>query len=67
MGAVASTQIPASLSEVLWLGSDKRGCYTRLDSMPVALLASAGAETHEFEAESPCWSRASKKGAAPVL
>ena len=52
MGAVASTSIPSQLAEVLWLGSDKRGCYTRLDSQPVSLLNAAGVETHELGGES---------------
>ena len=30
-GAVVSKKIEESLAEVLWLGTDKKGCYTRLD------------------------------------
>ena len=47
-GAFVSTEIDAGLSEVLWLGSDKRGCYSRLDGPELALLSAAGEETHEL-------------------
>ena len=40
-GAVCQTQAPPDVSEVLWLGSDKRGCYTRLDGFARATLAAA--------------------------
>ena len=44
MGAVVSTHLPPSVVEAIWLGSDKKGCYTRLDSAPKALLAAASVE-----------------------
>ena len=49
LGAVVSTRVDSELSEVLWLGSDKKGCYTRLDADHLSLLAAAGEETDEIE------------------
>ena len=46
-GAVVSTQVDNGLVEKIWLGSDKKGCYTQLDGQSLALLAAAGEETHE--------------------
>ena len=47
LGAVVSAKIDSGISEILWLGSDKKGCYSRLDSESLALLAAAGEEVHE--------------------
>jgi len=47
-GAVVTTESEEDLVEDLWLGSDKRGCYTRLDSPAMAMLAAAGEETHDL-------------------
>ena len=58
-GAVCSTNIDPAVSEVIWLGSDKRGCYTHLDGAATALLAAAGEEPYDTscqvfqEAENP--------------
>ena len=47
-GAVVTTESEEDLVEDLWLGSDKRGCYTRLDGPAMAMLAAAGEETHDL-------------------
>lgn len=47
LGAVTSAEVDESLVEVLWLGSDKKACYTRLDGPALAMLAAAGEEVHE--------------------
>ena len=47
LGAVVSAEVDESLVEVLRLGSDKKGCYTRLDGPALAMLAAAGEEVHE--------------------
>ena len=47
-GAYVKTEITDEVSEVLWLGSDKRGCYTRLDGPAISLLAAAGEEVHDL-------------------
>jgi len=47
LGAVVATKAEPEVAETLWLGSDKRGCYTRLDGPNLALLAAAGEEVHE--------------------
>ena len=46
LGAVVSFELGVDTAEAIWLGSDKRGCYTRLDSENVALLLAAGEEVH---------------------
>ena len=43
-GAVVSTVVDEKVSKVLWLGSDKRGGYTKLDEAPQATLAALGFE-----------------------
>eukprot|EP00435_Cladocopium_sp_Y103_P051714 s1965_g16.t1 len=40
--------LPKAVTEAVWLGSDKKGCYTRLDSANLSLLAAAGEEVHEI-------------------
>lgn len=52
-GAVVSTKIDENLAEVLWLGSDKKGCYTRLDGVGLATLAAAGEEIHDLPTADP--------------
>ena len=46
-GAFVSTEVPADVSEAIWLGSDKRGSYVTLDGFPRNLLAAAGEETYD--------------------
>ena len=46
-GAVVASEISESASEVLWLGSDKRGCHSKLDGLALSLLAAAGEDAHE--------------------
>eukprot|EP00435_Cladocopium_sp_Y103_P016644 s3901_g4.t1 len=43
-GAVVSSPISQATSQVLWLGSDKKGGYSKLDDAPKAMLASIGLE-----------------------
>ena len=38
LGAVVSTKLDPRTIETLWLGSDKKGCYSRLDSEHLACL-----------------------------
>ena len=49
LGAVVSTEVECGFAEAVWLGSDKRGCYSRLDAEHLSLLAAAGEETHELQ------------------
>lgn len=52
-GAVVSTKVDEGVAEVLWLGSDKKGCYTRLDGAGLAALSAAGEEVHDLPAVHP--------------
>ena len=47
LGAVVSAKVDPETVEVLWLGSDKKGCYSKLDAPAAALLAAAGEEVAE--------------------
>lgn len=42
-----SSKADGDVVEALWLGSSKKGCYTKLDSPFLAMLAAAGEEIHE--------------------
>ena len=43
-GAVVERELHEKFVETLWLGSDKKGAYTKLDQFPSSLLAAAGVE-----------------------
>eukprot|EP00435_Cladocopium_sp_Y103_P039252 s133_g10.t1 len=47
-GAVVSTKVEERVAEAVWLGSDKKGCYSKFDSDNLALLAAAGEDNHEL-------------------
>ena len=46
-GAFTSRRITEETAEVLWLGSDKKGCYSKLSSFPQTLLAACGEELED--------------------
>ena len=41
-GAITALQVESELSQILWLGGDKRGAYTMLDSPQRSMLRSLG-------------------------
>ena len=47
-GAYTSIQVSQSLSETLWLGGDRKGAYTMLDSSARCQLRSLGVDTDEL-------------------
>ena len=51
LGAIVKTRIEEELSEVLWLGSDKKGTYSRFDQPVQSLLCAVGEEKYEDVAE----------------
>ena len=50
-GAITSTWAPKKLVERLWLGGDRKGAYTRLDSPAASALRMLGEETCEDQKE----------------
>ena len=46
-GAITSTFVSEKLVERLWLGGDRKGAYTRLDSPAASTLRMLGEETYE--------------------
>ena len=46
-GAVTELKVPAEVSEILWLGSDKRGGYTMLDGFARAARRGLGVDCDE--------------------
>ena len=51
--AVTFTAIDPKISEAIWLGSDKRGTYSKLQAFPQSLLAAVGEELQEDLCEDP--------------
>ena len=51
-GAVVSRQVPPEIAEVVWLGGDKRGAYTKLDNPFRSLLRAIGNEWDYEDEES---------------
>ena len=47
-GAIVEKEIDKGLNEVIWLGGDKKGCYTMMDSPARAMLRSLGDDTDEL-------------------
>jgi len=43
-GAVVCTSVEEKVAEAMWVGADKKGSYSKLDSFPCDLLAAAGEE-----------------------
>ena len=50
-GAITRKRVPADVSSVLWVGGDKKGCYTMLDSPTRTRLRSLGDDTDHLPAE----------------
>ena len=48
-GAVTSCKVPENISELLWLGGDRKGAYTLLDQGPALALRQLGVPTEEEE------------------
>ena len=48
-GAVTACKVPVALSELLWLGGDRKGAYTTLDKGPAATLRQLGIHYEEEE------------------
>ena len=47
-GAVTKLEAGAQMSELLWLGGDRKGCYTMLDNPARAILRSIGEEAEAW-------------------
>eukprot|EP00435_Cladocopium_sp_Y103_P015061 s334_g3.t1 len=43
-GAVVRTSVQPEVAEAIWLGSDKKGAYSKLETFPQTLLSAAGEE-----------------------
>ena len=55
-GAFTCRSLDKRVAEVLWLGSDKKGCYSKLEQFPKSLLAAAGQELDDDgPAEAELW------------
>ena len=52
-GAFTSRRVTEETAEVLWLGSDKKGCYSKLSSFPQNLLAACGEELEDDAFQGP--------------
>ena len=43
-GAFTATEVRPEIAQTVWLGGDKKGCYTMLDSHARQILKSAGVD-----------------------
>ena len=50
-GAFCEKSVPGYLSEILWLGGDKKGCYTKLVSGPREVLRGLGEDPEDSSRE----------------